>query len=121
MAQRFFNKGSRVKYVKPYVNKRIAYLDKKENDNIKEEVVPEKEKADKAKNASQQANKKNKQAKKESSDMIDIDRLNDIISGEVTVEELPKTVKIEKSKGLIEREKSSKVILTEDNKMLLVD
>lgn len=115
MAQRFFNKGSRVKYVKPYVNKKVTYLEKNHELNL----TDNQKETDKG--VHEQNVKKNKQTKKQNNDMIDINKLDNLISSETENDTVSKTVKIEKSKGLIEREKSSKIILTEDNKMLLVD
>ena len=48
--------------------------------------------------------------------------MDKITMAEEIINDAPKAVKrIKKDKGLIERTKSSKTILTEDNKQLLVD
>lgn len=111
MVQRFFNKSSRVKYVKPYVNKRVS--SSHASDDAKTNMDEQKNIKD---------NKKNKSNKKNNKDMINVEKLDNMVSGDTNdMDQIPKVVKVEKNKGLIEREKSSKVIITEDNKMLLVD
>ena len=56
--------------------------------------------------------------KKEKEEVMD----NRISMAEEIINDAPKAVKrIKKDKGLIERTESSKTILTEDNKQLLVD
>jgi len=56
--------------------------------------------------------------KKEKEEVMD----NRISMAEEIINDTPKAVKrIKKDKGLIERTESSKTILTEDNKQLLVD
>lgn len=112
MVKRYFNKTSHIKYVKPYVNKRpsqVPVVNKKKEEN---EVKAEKEVV-----------KENKETKKEESkDMMDKNKLNQLLDT-LGAEELPKRkAKVEKKdKGLIERADNTKVILTEDNRQLLSD
>lgn len=57
--------------------------------------------------------------KKENKNVMNIDKIS---MAESIINDEPKAVKrIKKDKGLIERTESSKTILTEDNKQLLVD
>jgi hypothetical protein len=58
----------------------------------------------------------NKKSKKE--EAMNIDQIEQLAS-ELTAEQTTKRIK--KDKGLIERTESSKVLITEDNKQLLVD
>ena len=58
----------------------------------------------------------NKKIKKE--EPMDINQIEQLAS-ELTAEQTTKRIK--KDKGLIERTESSKVLITEDNKQLLVD
>ena len=77
---------------------------------------------------SQEVKPQKKVAKREEIKKITTDNkksevMNDKISmAEEIINDTPKAVKrIKKDKGLIERTESSKTILTEDNKQLLVD
>lgn len=97
MAQRFFNQSSRIRYVKPYINKRKMPI--VVEDEIKEE-------------------------KKEEEDMklIEAEKLDNLLNDLDATLAPKKKAKIEKKdRGLIERTQDSKIILTEDNKMLLKD
>lgn len=93
MAQRFFNKATRVKYVRPYSN----------NAMVKAEAIAE-----------------NKEEI-----MIDnkkIEQVEDLLNN-MEGKPMPKQrVKVDKKdKGIIERTENSKIVLTEDNKMVLND
>lgn len=93
MAQRFFNKTTRVKYVRPYSN----------NAMVKAEAIAE-----------------NKEEI-----MIDnkkIEQVGDLLNN-MEGKPMPKQrVKVDKKdKGIIERTENSKIVLTEDNKMVLND
>ncbi|UVX33216.1 MAG: hypothetical protein [Bacteriophage sp.] len=93
MAQRFFNKTTRVKYVRPYSN----------NAMVKAEAIAE-----------------NKEEI-----MIDnkkIEQVEDLLNN-MEGKPMPKQrVKVDKKdKGIIERTENSKIVLTEDNKMVLND
>lgn len=93
MAQRFFNKTTRVKYVRPYSN----------NAMVKAEAIAE-----------------NKEEI-----MIDnkkIEQVEDLLNN-MEGKPMPRQkVKIDKKdKGIIERTENSKIVLTEDNKMVLND
>lgn len=93
MAQRFFNKTTRVKYVRPYSN----------NAMVKAEAIAE-----------------NKEEI-----MIDnkkIEQVEDLLNN-MEGKPMPKQrVKVDKKdKGIIERTENSKIVLTEDNKMILND
>ncbi len=93
MAQRFFNKTTRVKYVRPYSN----------NAMVKAEAIAE-----------------NKEEI-----MIDnkkIEQVEDLLNN-MEGKPMPKQrVKVDKKdKGIIERTENSKIVLTEDNKMVLHD
>lgn len=93
MAQRFFNKTTRVKYVRPYSNNAMVKAEAiAEN---KEEIMID--------------NKKIEQV---------VDLLNNMEG-----KPMPKQrVKVDKKdKGIIERTENSKIVLTEDNKMVLND
>lgn len=95
MAQRFFNKTTRVKYVRPYSNNAIlksnaeAVAEKKEDTMIDNEKIKQVE-----------------------------DLLNDMEGKEIPKQ---KVKVIKKDKGIIERTENSKIVLTEDNKMVLND
>lgn len=94
MAQRFFNKTTRVKYVRPYSN----------NAMVKAEALAEKNKEE---------------------IMIDnkkIEQVEDLLNN-MEGKPMPKQkVKVDKKdKGIIERTENSKIVLTEDNKMVLND
>lgn len=108
MVKRFINKSSRVKYVKPYVNKRPKQTAVVSKPTTTPEVKEEKN--------------DNKSLKKESKDMIDKNKINQMLN-DLGAEELPKRkAKIDKKdKGLIERADNTKIILTEDNRQLLSD
>lgn len=93
MAQRFFNKTTRVKYVRPYNNNAVV---------IQNAITEKKEET-----------------------MIDnkkIEQVEDLLNN-MEGKEIPKQkVKIDKrDKGIIERTETSKIVLTEDNKMILND
>lgn len=93
MAQRFFNKTTRVKYVRPYSN----------NAMVKAEAI----------------------AKNKEEIMIDnkkIEQVEDLLNN-MEGKPMPKQrVKVDKKdKGIIERTENSKIVLTEDNKMVLND
>jgi hypothetical protein len=64
--------------------------------------------------------KKNKKNKKK--DNMDTEMTNKLKQAEATLNNMEREVKVVKSdKGLIERTESSKIILAEDNRQLLVD
>ena len=93
MAQRFFNKTTRVKYVRPYSNNAMVKAEAiAEN---KEEIMID--------------NKKIEQVE---------DLLNNMEGKPMPIQR----VKVDKKdKGIIERTENSKIVLTEDNKMVLND
>jgi hypothetical protein len=63
--------------------------------------------------------KKNNNKKKSKEDMIDVNKINDI---EAVIEKMQPEVKVVKTdRGLIERTESSKIIITEDNRQVLID
>lgn len=96
MAQRFFNQSSRIRYVKPYINKRKMPI--VVEDEIKEEI------------------------KEEDMKLIETEKLDNLLNDLDATLTPKKKAKIEKKdRGLIERTQDSKIILTEDNKMLLKD
>lgn len=93
MAQRFFNKTTRVKYVRPYSN----------NAMVKAEAL----------------------AENKGEIMIDnkkIEQVEDLLNN-MEGKPMPKQkIKVDKKdKGIIERTENSKIVLTEDNKMVLND
>ena len=100
----FFNKRQQVR--KPSVAIRT--------NDVKEPV-----KEVKAEETTSKASGKNKKVKKTEETMVEnidkVSALEEIISDEQPVK------RVKKDKGLIERTESSKVILTEDNKQLLMD
>lgn len=104
--QRHIVKNIKNRYVRP-VRRRLQL--KIEQDNT-ETVTPQ----DKVK-------KENKEIKREEMNNIDINQVDALLQSEG--EKLPKRkVKVEKKdKGILERTENSRVILTEDNKMLLND
>ena len=93
MAQRFFNKTTRVKNVRPYSN----------NAMVKAEAIAE-----------------NKEEI-----MIDnkkIEQVEDLLNNMEGKPKPKQIVKVDKKdKGIIERTENSKIVLTEDNKMVLND
>ena len=93
MAQRFFNKTTRVKYVRPYSN--TAMVKAEAIAENKEEIMID--------------NKK-------------IEQVEDLLNN-MEGKPMPKQrVKVDKKdKGIIERTENSKIVLTEDNKMVLND
>lgn len=95
MAQRFFNKTTRVKYVRPYSNNAVL---KKEAEAL---------------------------AEKKEDTMIDSEKIKQVedLLNNMDGKDLPKQkVKVvKKDKGIIERTENSKIVLTEDNKMVLND
>lgn len=96
MAQRFFNKTTRVKYVKPYSNNAIL---KKESEELAKQTQEE--------------------------IMIDNSKIEQVeeLLNSMEGKNMPKQkIKIDKKdKGIIERTENSKIVLTEDNKMVLND
>lgn len=75
-------------------------------DNSKETVI----KVEKPKNKSSKKNKEN------------MDTVDKIKAAEATIDSMQQEVKVIKAdKGLIERTESSKIILTEDNRQVLID
>lgn len=111
------------KYVRPMRRRNVQLKvdtslisDKKEVINetpiieeIKEEKVEQKE-----------TNKE--EIKKEDMNTIDVNQVNAILQAEEEIKLPKRKVKVEKKdKGLFERTENSRVILTEDNKMLLND
>lgn len=95
MAQRFFNKTTRVKYVRPYSNNAILKSNAETVAEKKEDTMID--------------NEKIKQVE---------DLLNDMEGKEIPKQ---KVKVIKKDKGIIERTENSKIVLTEDNKMVLND
>jgi hypothetical protein len=69
-------------------------------------------------NENKTVNKKNKKSKK-SENMNTVDKIKQVEDALVSMEPAVKVVKSDR--GLIERTESSKIILTEDNRQLLVD
>lgn len=75
-------------------------------DNSKENII----KVEKPKNKSSKKNKEN------------MDTVDKIKAAEATIDSMQQEVKVIKAdKGLIERTESSKIILTEDNRQVLID
>lgn len=95
MAQRFFNKTTRVKYVRPYSNNAMAKKEAEALAENKEETMIDNRK---------------------------IEQVEDLLNN-MEGRPMPKQkVKVDKKdKGIIERTENSKIVLTEDNKMVLND
>lgn len=101
MKPRFFIK----RFPKPIKNNYISVEEIVKEDITKEEIPQDKK------------NKKNKKK-----DNMDTEISNKIKQAEATLNNMEREVKVVKSdKGLIERTESSKIILAEDNRQLLVD
>lgn len=85
----------------------MGYFFNKKRQEIKPSVLPE-----------VPVDKNNKKNKKEKENMTNEEKIQEIEN--IILDEKP-VKKIKKEKGLIERTESSKTILTEDNKQLLMD
>lgn len=85
----------------------MGYFFNKKRQEIKPSVLPE-----------VPVDKNNKKNKKEKGNMTNEEKIQEIEN--IILDEKP-VKKIKKEKGLIERTESSKTILTEDNKQLLMD
>lgn len=89
-------------------------------DNKVEKVKPQVEKVEVKKENNGEVPPKNKKNKKQ--EVMNTDFNNKIATAEATIEAMQPEVKVvKKDKGLIERTESSKIILTEDNRQVLVD
>lgn len=115
MFHRFIRKPQRIKYVKrrKYVEQRCKIQVVEESKPSTEEVVEEtvNEENKEVKDAQEMAANKENLAQVE-------ELLNDIKTNKVPKRK-PKVIK--KNEGLIERTENDRIILTEDNKMLLND
>ena len=110
MIHRFIRKPQRIKYVKrrKYVEQRCKIQVAEENKPSTEEVDEENKEV---KDTQEMATNKENLAQVE-------ELLNDIKTNKVPKRK-PKVIK--KNEGLIERTENDRIILTEDNKMLLND
>lgn len=102
------------------INKRLNRLENKSN--VNRTVVPVKKKNEKQEITPKKENKNEKKNNKnnntEDMNNMDLNKANDIVNS-INNEKSVKRIKSEK--GLIERIENDKVVLTEDNKMLLKD
>ena len=115
MIHRFIRKPQRIKYVK-----RRRYVEQRCKIQVAEEIKPSTEEV-----VEETVNEKNKEVKdtqemaanKENLAQVE-ELLNDIKTNKVPKRK-PKVIK--KNEGLLERTENDRIILTEDNKMLLND
>ena len=109
----------KVRFFKKRLPSYKKYIEIKEVENIIEDKVVEKVEISTEKENIKNVKSKNKSNKKSIENM---DTINKIKEAEAISNEMEREVKIIKAdKGLIERTESSKIILTEDNRQILVD
>lgn len=119
---RNITKTIQYKYVRPMRRKNVQ-IKIDDSQLFKKEVIQETpifEKVNKENIEHKETNKE--EIKKEDMNTIDVNQVNAILQAEEETKLPKRKVKVEKKeKGLFERTENSRVILTEDNKMLLND